>query len=194
MVVAVEKMGLKEFWATTENREDLWELEAGELRQIPPESDLNQSIAMRLLAYFIQRGVSPARLRMKTEIVVSGARATVRVPDLMVLSPEAEAALAGAPRSTLTLEMPPPRLVVEVVSPGKENRDRDYRYKRSQYQSRAIDEYWIIDPELQQITLLTLLEGLYEEAVITAEEAIPSPYLTELTATLTAAQVFAAGG
>ncbi|WP_008315231.1 Uma2 family endonuclease [Leptolyngbya sp. PCC 6406] len=193
MVVAVEKMGLAEFWAATENREALYELEAGELRQIPPESDLNQRIAIRLLAYFVQQGLPPALLRMKTEIVVSGARATVRVPDLVVLSPEADAALAGATRSTLTLDMPPPRLVVEVVSPGKENKNRDYRYKRSQYQSRAIDEYWIIDPTTQQVTLLTLLDGLYEETTLAGTQAIPSPLLTELATELTAAQLLGAG-
>jgi Uma2 family endonuclease len=52
--------------------------------------------------------------------------------------------------------MPPPRLVVEVVSPGKTNIDRDYRYKRSQYQARGIAEYWIVDPITQRVTVLTL--------------------------------------
>ncbi|WP_367889252.1 Uma2 family endonuclease [Leptolyngbya iicbica] len=42
--------------------------------------------------------------------------------------------------------MPAPLLVVEVVSPGKVNEDRDYRYKRSEYATRGIGEYWIIDP------------------------------------------------
>jgi Uma2 family endonuclease len=31
--------------------------------------------------------------------------------------------------------------VVEVVSPEKEGMDRDYRYKRSEYAARGIDEY-----------------------------------------------------
>ncbi|AFY31467.1 hypothetical protein Cal7507_0989 [Calothrix sp. PCC 7507] len=34
--------------------------------------------------------------------------------------------------ATITPDMPYPALVVEVVSPGKVNEDRDYRYKRSE--------------------------------------------------------------
>lgn len=49
----------------------------------------------------------------------------------MVLSEKLATALEGASRYTITIDMPPPLLVVEVVSPGKENADRDYRYKPS---------------------------------------------------------------
>jgi Uma2 family endonuclease len=134
-------------------------------------------------------------LTQKTEIAVSGARVTVRLPDFMVLSEEAAAALAEATRSTITMEMPPPRLVVEVVSPGKKNIDRDYRYKRSQYQARAISEYWIVDPLTQRVTVLNLVEGLYEEATFEGEAIVSSPLLTELGGKpgLTAAQVLQAG-
>jgi Uma2 family endonuclease len=54
--------------------------------------------------------------------------------------------IEGATRATITLDMPPPRLVVEVVSPEKKNIDRNYCYKRSQYEVRGIVEYWIVDP------------------------------------------------
>jgi Uma2 family endonuclease len=87
--------------------------------------------------------------------------------------------------------MPPPRLVVEVVSPGKTNIDRDYRYKRSQYQARGITEYWIVDPITQRVTVLALVEGLYEKAVFEGDAVIDSPLLKELAGagTLAAAQV-----
>jgi Uma2 family endonuclease len=91
-----------------------------------------------------------------------GVRTTVRVPDLLVLSEELATALEGATRATITLDMPPPRLVVEVVSPGKKNIDRGYRYKRSQYEARGIVEYWIVDPIAQRVSVLTRIEGLYE--------------------------------
>jgi Uma2 family endonuclease len=58
-----------------------------------------------------------------------------------------------------------PENKVEVVSPGKENQDRDYRYKRSEYAARGIAEYWIVDLERAQVVALTLVDGLYEEAV-----------------------------
>ncbi len=60
--------------------------------------------------------------------------------------------------------MPPPVLVVEVVSPGKANEERDCRYKRSEYAARGIAGTGV-DPEKTQVMVLTLVDGLYEEAV-----------------------------
>lgn len=106
---------------------------------------------------------------MKTELVVMGSRTTVRVPDLMVLTETLAQVMEGASRSLITIDMPPPEMVVEVVSPGQENQQRDYRYKRSQYQARGIPEYWIIDPIQQQITVFILVTGLYEQAIFTGD-------------------------
>jgi len=47
-------------------------------------------------------------------------------------------------------------LVMEVVSDGDENRFRDLVTKRDEYAKAGIPEYWIADPELGQITVLTL--------------------------------------
>jgi Uma2 family endonuclease len=47
-------------------------------------------------------------------------------------------------------------LVMEVVSDGDENRFRDLVTKRDEYARAGIPEYWIVDPELGQITVLTL--------------------------------------
>jgi Uma2 family endonuclease len=52
-------------------------------------------------------------------------------------------------------------LVTEVVSPGKENRDRDLRNKRREYARARIREYWIIDPENERILVLRLSKGKY---------------------------------
>jgi Uma2 family endonuclease len=105
----------------------------------------------------------------------------------MVLSEELATALEGASRSTITIDMPPPLLVVEVVSPGKENADRDYRYKRSEYAARGIAEYWIVDPVQGRVMVLEWLEGLYEEKVFQGNEQIISGLLGVLQ--LTAAQI-----
>jgi Uma2 family endonuclease len=87
--------------------------------------------------------------------------------------------------------MPPPVLVVEVVSPGKENEDRDYRYKRSEYGARGIAEYWIVDPERAQVVVLALVDGLYEEMFFQGGERLVSPLFPALD--LTAIQVLQAG-
>lgn len=180
MTVATARMGLEDFFAYTSDLDTLYELEDGELIEMPPESDLNQRITSFLFAYFLRQGIAPDRLRTKTEIAVMGVRTTVRVPDLLVLSEELAAALEGATRATVTLDMPPPQLVVEVVSPGKKNIDRDYRYKRSQYEARGIVEYWIVDPIAQRVSVLTRIEGLYEVALFEGDAAIASTLLAEL--------------
>ncbi len=54
-------------------------------------------------------------------------------------------------------------LVVEVLSPGTKNRQRDQIHKRKDYAAAGIDEFWIIDPKTQEITLLNLQNGEYIE-------------------------------
>ncbi|MEL6437741.1 MAG: Uma2 family endonuclease [Cyanobacteria bacterium J06621_8] len=71
-----------------------------------------------------------------------------------------------------------PLLVVEVVSP--ESIKRDYRYKRSEYAALGIPEYWIIDPIQQQVTVLTLDEGLYEEQTSRGDQELVSAIFTEI--------------
>lgn len=71
-----------------------------------------------------------------------------------------------------------PLLVVEVVSP--ESIKRDYRYKRSEYAAIGINEYWIVDPIQQQVNILILDEGLYEETIFTAEQELVSATFSEI--------------
>lgn len=180
MTITSQKMTLEEYLNYDDGTDTRYELVNGELVVMPPESELNRRIAAFLFAYFLQQGIAPYRLTMKTEIVVSGSRATTRLPDLMVLSEELATALEGANRSTVMIDMPPPQLVVEVVSPGRENVDRDYRYKRSEYAARGIAEYWIVDPMQGRVTVLEWVEGLYEEQVFQGNERIVSPTLPDL--------------
>ncbi|MBP0021322.1 MAG: Uma2 family endonuclease [Cyanobacteria bacterium SBLK] len=184
-------MSLEDFLNYDDGTDTLYELEDGRLRVMTVESELNRLITSFLFAYFLQSGIPFSQLTMKTEVAVSGMRTTVRLPDLLVLTEELVTAMAGSRRSLITLEMPPPQLAIEVVSPGRENTERDYRYKRSQYQARGISEYWIVDPIQQQITVLSLIAGLYEEAILRGEEGIASPLLEELGGTLTVMQILA---
>jgi Uma2 family endonuclease len=190
MVAITRRFTLAEYLAYDDGTDRRYELVNGDLVEMPSESDLNNAIAIYLIGVFIQV-VPVLLLRRGTEVAVSGARATVRVPDLLVLSEELEAALTGANRSIVMMDMPPPVLAVEIASPGKENADRDYRYKRSEYGARGIAEYWVVDPAQAQVTVLTLVDGLYEEAVFQGEERLVSP--TFPTLELTAKQVLQAG-
>lgn len=93
----------------------------------------------------------------------------------MVLSEELVEIL-GDQRGTITRDMPPPELVIEIVSPGKNNKERDYRYKRSKYAARGIPEYWIVDPEQGKVTVFTLVSGFYEMAEYTGNMPIQSRF------------------
>jgi len=189
MTVATKPMTLEEYLNYDDGTDTRYELVDGELIVMPTESDLNNQIASFLFASFLLLGIPYYCLRMGAQIAVSGARATAREPDLTVLSGETAAALDGATHCLITHDMPPPILVVEVVSPKQEN--RDYRHKRTEYAGRHISEYWIVDPIAQKVTILEWVDGLYEEQVYQGEAAIASHLFPSLS--LTAAQVLTAG-
>ena len=52
-------------------------------------------------------------------------------------------------------------LVMEVVSEGDENRERDLVKKREDYARGGIPEYWIVDPEQSMVTVLRLEGNAY---------------------------------
>ena len=110
-----------------------------------------------------------------------------RYPDLTIIRDEHIQQLAK--RNTLRLSMAPPLLVIEVVSPGELQRDRDYIAKRSQYQERGIPEYWIVDPEAQTILILELTGNTYTEVgSFSGNDDVRSPQFRELN--ITAAKLF----
>ncbi len=182
MTVATQKMTLEEFLAYDDGTENLYELENGELISMPSESEINRRIAMFLLVYLSQLGIPAYRLTMKTEVAVSGSRVSVRVPDLLLLSEELATELEGATRSIVMMDMAPPLLAVEVVSPKQEK--RDYRYKRTEYAARGIAEYWIVDPIVQKVTILEWIEGLYEEKIYMGDDLLQSSLFENLDLTV----------
>ncbi|MCC5638621.1 Uma2 family endonuclease [Nostoc sp. CHAB 5844] len=184
-VAATKKMTFEEFLNYDDGTDNLYELENGELIPVSSESDINQRIAMFLVSFFLQLGIPSYRLRMKAEVAVHSQKVGVRVPDLVVYSEELAQVMQGATRSLILMDMPPPLLVVEIVSPNQEN--RDYRYKRSEYAARGIAEYWIVDHIAQKVTVLEWVEGFYDERVYEGESAIASTIFANLQ--LTAAEV-----
>lgn len=107
-----------------------------------------------------------------------------RIADLYVVMREQ---IMGSLDESGVLETSP-LLVIEVVSP--DSIKRDYRYKRSEYAALGIGEYWIIDPIEQQVTILVLDEGLYEETVFTSEQELVSATFKEIK--ITPEQIFTA--
>ena len=107
-----------------------------------------------------------------------------RLPDLVVITEEQEEEILYISAVLQT----PPLLAVEIVS--EDNPARDYRYKRSKYATRKIPEYWIVEPIQFKVTVLTLVEGFYEEQVFIGNDFVVSPTFPELK--LTAEQILSA--
>jgi Uma2 family endonuclease len=74
----------------------------------------------------------------------------------------------------------PPDLVVEVLSPGPKNAERDRVTKRDLYALYAVPEYWIIDLDNQQVAVYRLVGGRLElelEAEYGVADTLTSPRL-----------------
>ena len=166
-------MTMDDYLAYEGEPEVLCELVNGELVEMPTESQRNLDIA-KYLMFELAKYLPLALLALATEIEVSGSRATCRVPDLVVHSPESREALQGARRAVVLRDMPPPAVVIEVVSPGQENRDRDYRHKRTEYAAREIAEYWIVDPSAEKVTVCAWVNGAYEDVVYSGDDRLRS--------------------
>lgn len=82
-------------------------------------------------------------------------RGKFREPDVVYLRPERVRERPSHPQGA--------DLVVEVVSEGKESRQRDLETKREEYAQAGIREYWIVDPETRRIIVWTLEDGRYRE-------------------------------
>jgi Uma2 family endonuclease len=190
MILAKTLLTFDQYLAYDDGTDTRYELVDGELVAMPPESPENLKIARFLLIQLLKH-FPLEYVVYNTEVEVSGRRARCRIPDLMVHSEESAAALSNTNRATITRDMPPPVLVVEIVSPGEANRIRDYRYKRTEYAARGIAEYWIVDPEFRQVTVCQWVEGQYEDSVAQGVASIRSAVIPALD--LTVDQLFGLG-
>ena len=170
-----------------------YELVNGAIVEMGAENDGNVLIAGFLFSVLLQF-VPHYLLRRGTEIRVSSGLVTARYPDLMVVTEEIHRVLKRDRRSLVALEMPAPRLVVEVVSPGEpgsNNYDRDYVEKPKEYAQRGIPEFWLIDPMRAVVLVLTLVDSTYKAAAFRGEDRLDSPQFQQLN--LTAQQILSAG-
>lgn len=177
----------EDYLAYTDDNNRLYELFNGKLVQVPPESGFNIGIANFLFTFFLPI-VGYLRVRGHgLELEVNGEPRN-RYPDLTIIKTEHIEQLRS--RNTIRLQMAPPDLVVEVVSPGDLQRSRDYIAKRMQYQDRDIPVYWIIDPQVQEIMVLTLTAAGYQEQVYRGNDRLK---FQDTLLNLTADEILAAG-
>ncbi|MGF1500091.1 MAG: Uma2 family endonuclease [Elainellaceae cyanobacterium] len=188
--VTKPRMTFEEYLAYDDGTDNHYQWIDGVLIAMPPESESNTWLSLALQLYFINAGLVKPRLthRYNCEIevpVLKPKQARNRFPDLVILRPEHIELTQN--RLTIRLDMPAPRLVMEVVSPGELNRRRNYEDKRAQYQLRGIPEYWLLDPEQQTVAVLSWVDEVYQEAKFAGNERVVSPLFPAFA--LAAAQV-----
>jgi Uma2 family endonuclease len=138
----------------TDHTNRLIELNDGVVEVLPMPTKKHQAILKYLFLLFHaimeQTGgtVFFAALRLRV------APRKFREPDLLLLLSENDP--RGQDRYWLGAD-----LVLEVVSPDKP--ERDLVEKRREYAEAAIPEYWIVNPDTESITVLTLDGAEYAE-------------------------------
>ena len=71
-----------------------------------------------------------------------------------------------------------PELVVEVLSPGENNERRDKQVKLKLYATQGVEEYWIVDWQLQQIQVYRRQQAtLVLVATLLSNDELNSPVL-----------------
>ena len=140
---------MEEYFALETNR--LVEFDNGNVEVLPMPSVLHQQILFflaRLLAEFVDAAnlglILPAPLKVRVS------ETQFREPDIVFLHKDRadlinEQYLSGAD------------LVIEIVSP--DDPKRDLVVKRAEYALAGIQEYWIVEPEAERVTVLVLPEG-----------------------------------
>jgi Uma2 family endonuclease len=75
-----------------------------------------------------------------------------------------------------------PKLVIEVLSPGPSNEQRDRETKLKLYSRRAVDEYWIVDWTQRRIEVFRREKGqLQPTATLLESEILTTPLLPTFT-------------
>jgi Uma2 family endonuclease len=156
------RMTLEEFIEADWEEGWLYELARGVLDVTEVPGPWHGRIVRRLAALFIEYekqhpgvityGAGGGECRMRLPGMISD-----RHPDQAIyLDPE----VVGPKVWTRWI----PHVVVEVVSPGGE--DRDYVEKREEYLRVGVREYWILDPEQRRMHVLVRAGDVWEEAVV----------------------------
>ncbi len=87
----------------------------------------------------------------------------------------------------LSTEIPDrvPELMFEVVSPGRESRERDYVIKRAEHHHLGVQEYVIIDRFDRKATVFSAREAGEDESTLSEVDAYETPLLPGLRILLT---------
>ena len=141
-----------EFFALHSNR--MIELVDGHLEVLPMPTWLHQ-LMVKFLVRAIEQATNGVGEALDAPLPIRLFEQHIREPDVMYFAPGSE---PTDPRGYPTQV----DLAMEVVSEGAEARRRDYEDKRRDYAKAGIPEYWIVDPDAECITVLVLVDEVYQ--------------------------------
>lgn len=135
----------------------LIEFSNGTLEFLPMPSVYHQRLLgflYRLFGAWTQKKQRPTPLFAPMPVWVRAEK--YREPDLLLPNPH---------KGTAERHVDQPDVVLEIVSPDDLSQKRDFVIKRAEYAQANIPEDWIVDPETETITVLTLPDGQTEYVV-----------------------------
>ena len=178
-ITTSRKLTFDEYLTYDDGTDKRYEFNDGELVEMPPPIGLHERIVTFLLVFLSvmsKQQSYPYCVRANGVEIWTGKR--TRRPDVCVLSKQQELDILKKAAILFT----PPLLVIEVVSPDYRNVDR--QEKLNEYQSIGIFEYWIVDASLGLISVLSMINGTYQETVFHLGEQIISPTFADLQLTV----------
>jgi Uma2 family endonuclease len=179
------KMTLEEYLTYDDGTDKRYQLENGELVEMPPGTGQHEAIITFLvIRFFLEKERLGLTIEPRSNGVEVMTQKQPRRPDVLMITPEQVQAIKNV---SAVLKTAPP-LIVEVVSP--ESIDRDYNIKTLEYAAIGVNEYWIVDPLLDKITVCLLQRGVYNQTVFTGNQQVISPCFPQLN--LTAQKILAA--
>jgi Uma2 family endonuclease len=105
------------------------------------------------------------------------------VPDLVWVSAERFPVIAVNPQTGRRdgKLYAAPELVVEVLSPGRDNEERDRETKLTLYSRRGVREYWIVDRFTQRVEVFrrNVQAALELATTLTSDDTVTSPLLPD---------------
>ena len=141
----------------------------------------HQEVSGRIFAALDAWSVSTSQGRAAIAPGVIFTEADNVIPDVVWASRERFASLLDE-AGHLTAA---PELIVEVLSPGAENQRRDRSLKLRLYSARGVQEYWIVDRQLQQVEVYRREKAILElVATLYVSDELTSPLLPGFTCPL----------
>jgi len=165
-----------EYLYDTEETNRIRELAMGRLREPPAPFFSHQTIALKIARMMADhaepRGLGRVAIA-PVDVILDRERALILQPDVLFVATERLAIIRDQVWGA-------PDLVVEVISPGSERRDRTQ--KLEWYRQYGVRECWLVDPRQDVVTVIDMTGALPAERRAAGDNPIQSSVLPGLEA------------